>query len=61
MIVEMSRVLVVGPKRLLAPALESLQGVGSLHVDRIEAEEAPEEFSALSPESAERAQVACAR
>ncbi len=57
MIVEMSRVLVVGPKRLLAPALESLQGVGSLHVDRIEAEEAPEEFSTLSPESAERAQV----
>ena len=57
MIVEMSRVLVVGPKRLLAPALESLQGVGSLHVDRIEAEEAPEVFSAPAPESAERAQA----
>jgi V/A-type H+-transporting ATPase subunit I len=57
MIVEMSRVLVVGPKRHLAAVLEALQGVGSLHVDRIEAEEAPEEFSRLAPDSAGRAQV----
>ena len=57
MIVEMSRVLVVGPKRHLAAVLETVQGVGSLHVDRIEAEEAPEAFSSVNPESAERAQV----
>jgi len=56
-IVEMSRVLVVGPKRHLAAVLETVQGVGSLHVDRIEAEEAPEAFSSVNPESAERAQV----
>ncbi len=57
MIVEMSRVLVVGPKRHLAAVLETVQSVGSLHVDRIEAEEAPSEFSRVKAESAERAQV----
>lgn len=57
MIVEMSRVLTVGPKRLLAPVLETLQGIGSLHIDRIEAEEAPTAFSAVTPQAAERAEL----
>lgn len=42
MIVEMSRVLVVGPKRLLGPVIEEIQRLGILHIDRIESEEAPE-------------------
>src|SRR5574341_1522690 len=45
MIVEMSRVIVFGPKRLLGPVIEEVQRLGSLHVDRIESEEAP----AVSP------------
>ncbi len=40
MIVEMRRVLVFGPKRLLTPVMEEVQRLGALHVDRIEAEEA---------------------
>ncbi len=40
MIVEMRRVLVFGPKRLLTPVMEEVQGLGALHVERIEAEEA---------------------
>ena len=57
MIVEMSRVLTVGPKRLLAPVLETLQGIGSLHIDRIEAEEAPTAFSSVTPQAAERTEL----
>ncbi len=49
MIVAMSRVLAVGPKRLLAPVLETLQGIGSLHVDRIESEEGTPQFAAIIP------------
>ncbi len=45
MIVEMSRVIVFGPKRLLGPVIEEVQRLGVLHVDRIESEEAP----AVSP------------
>lgn len=45
MIVEMSRVIVFGPKRLLGPVIEEVQRLGALHVDRIESEEAP----AVSP------------
>jgi len=40
-IVPMHRVLVVGPKRLLGPVLDEVQRLGVVHVDRIEAEEAP--------------------
>jgi V/A-type H+-transporting ATPase subunit I len=54
MIVEMSRVLVVGPKRLLGQVIDEVQALGSLHVERIESEElvsrvqlAPEESQAL--------------
>ncbi|MGH7753570.1 MAG: V-type ATPase 116kDa subunit family protein, partial [Gemmatimonadales bacterium] len=58
MIVAMSRVLAVGPKRLLAPVLETLQGIGSLHVDRVEAEEAPQVFaSATVSDAGARAEV----
>src|SRR3989442_9114281 len=42
MIVEMSRVLVFGPKRLLGQVIDEVQRLGTLHVDRIESEEAPE-------------------
>lgn len=42
MIVEMSRVLVFGPKRLLGQVIEEIQRLGTLHIDRIESEEAPE-------------------
>ncbi|HEV8338647.1 MAG TPA: V-type ATPase 116kDa subunit family protein [bacterium] len=56
MIVAMSRVLAVGPKRLLTPVLETLQGIGSLHVDRVEAEETPEAFAAPAPDAASRAE-----
>src|SRR5437016_3743709 len=42
MIVEMSRVLVLGPKRLLGQVIDEVQRLGTLHVDRIESEEAPE-------------------
>lgn len=40
MIVEMRRVLVFGPKRLLGGVIDEVQRVGALHIDRIEAEEA---------------------
>lgn len=42
MIVEMSRVIVLGPKRLLAPVIDEVQRLGALHIDRIESDEAPE-------------------
>src|SRR3989441_1417519 len=42
MIVEMSRVLVLGPKRLLGQVIDEVQRLGTLHVDRIESEEAPD-------------------
>jgi V/A-type H+-transporting ATPase subunit I len=57
MIVAMSRVLAVGPKRLLAPVLETLQSIGSLQVDRIEGEETPQAFSAAAPDAGSRAEV----
>ncbi len=56
MIVEMRRVLVFGPKRLLAPVMEEVQRLGVLHVDRIEAEEAA--LSALQLDEAGSAQQA---
>lgn len=37
MIVEMRRVLVFGPKRLLGGVVEEVQRIGSLHIDRVEA------------------------
>jgi V/A-type H+-transporting ATPase subunit I len=36
MIVEMSRVLVVGPKRLLTAVVEEVQRAGAVHIDRVE-------------------------
>jgi V/A-type H+-transporting ATPase subunit I len=41
MIVGMSRVLVFGPKRLLSQVIEEVQRLGTVHIDRIEAKEAP--------------------
>lgn len=39
MIVEMSRVLVVGPKRLLDRVVEDVQRLGAVHVDRVETDD----------------------
>jgi V/A-type H+-transporting ATPase subunit I len=41
MIVEMHRVLLFGPKRLLGGVLDEVQRIGAVHIDRIEAEEGP--------------------
>jgi len=41
MIVEMNRVLLFGPKRLLGAVLDEVQRIGAVHIDRIEAEEGP--------------------
>ncbi|MDR5708566.1 MAG: V-type ATPase 116kDa subunit family protein [Armatimonadota bacterium] len=41
MIVEMSRVLLLGPKRLLGEVTDVVQRLGVIHVDRVEAEEVP--------------------
>lgn len=41
MIVEMSRVIVLGPKRLLGQVIDEVQLLGALHIDHIESEEAP--------------------
>jgi V/A-type H+-transporting ATPase subunit I len=39
MIVEMSRVLIIGPKRLLGGVVDEVQRVGAVHVDRVETDE----------------------
>lgn len=39
MIVEMNRLLIVGPKRLLAAVVDEVQRLGAVHVDRVETEE----------------------
>jgi V/A-type H+-transporting ATPase subunit I len=39
MIVEMNRLLIVGPKRLLGAVVEEVQRLGAVHVDRVETEE----------------------
>ncbi|MDR5683436.1 MAG: hypothetical protein QN163_05345 [Armatimonadota bacterium] len=54
MIVEMSRVIVLGPKRLLGQVTEAIQRVGVMHVDRVEAEEVPS-VRPLEPGSEEEA------
>lgn len=56
MIVDMSRVIVLGPKRLLGQVIEEVQRLGSLHVDHVEAEEVPEALSRvqLSEEDSSR-------
>ncbi|MDR7408509.1 MAG: V-type ATPase 116kDa subunit family protein [Armatimonadota bacterium] len=42
MIVEMSRVILLGPKRLLGEVTDAIQRLGLMHVDRVEAEEVPQ-------------------
>lgn len=56
MIVEMRRVLVFGPKRLLGAAIEEVQRAGALHIDRIETEEAA--IGALGLDDAASAELA---
>lgn len=41
----MSRVIVLGPKRLLGQVIEEVQRLGSLHVDHIESEAVPAELT----------------
>jgi V/A-type H+-transporting ATPase subunit I len=41
MIVEMRRVLIFGPKRLLAAVMEEVQRLGVVHIERVQAEEVP--------------------
>src|SRR3970040_2587412 len=55
----MSRVIVLGPKRLLGQVIEDVQRLGSLHVDHIESEEVPEALSRvqLSEEESARLQA----
>ncbi len=58
MIVEMSRVTVLGPKRLLGQVIDEVQRLGSLHVERIESEEIPQVSRAqLTPEEGQALQI----
>lgn len=62
MIVEMSRVLIVGPKRLLGGVLEEVQRLGAVHVDRVETDERT--IEALKPDAhtlAEQSRLEAAR
>ncbi|MDQ7844223.1 MAG: V-type ATPase 116kDa subunit family protein [Armatimonadota bacterium] len=56
MIVEMSRIVVLGPKRLLGPVIEEVQNLGALHIDHIESEEAPVQPLQLTEEERQRMQ-----
>ncbi len=42
MIVGMSRILVLGPKRYLGQLIDEVQRLGTLHIDRIESQEIPQ-------------------
>lgn len=57
MIVKMSRVIVLGSKRLLGQVIEEVQLVGALHIDHIESEEAPVTPLQLSEEETRRLQA----
>lgn len=57
MIVAMSRVIVLGPKRLLAQVIDEVQVVGTLHIDHIESEETPLHRLQLSDDEARAAQL----
>jgi V/A-type H+-transporting ATPase subunit I len=62
MIVEMSRVLIVGPKRLLNGVLGEVQHVGAVHVDRVETDDAAIEALKLDEQaSAELGRLEAAR
>jgi len=54
----MSRVIVLGPKRLLGQVIEEVQRLGSLHVDHIESEEVPAALSRAQLSEAEAARLA---
>ncbi|MCS7235473.1 MAG: V-type ATPase 116kDa subunit family protein [Armatimonadota bacterium] len=54
MIVEMSRVILLGPKRLLGEVTDAIQRLGVMHVDRVEAEEVPQ-LRPVEPGSEEEA------
>jgi len=52
MIVAMSQVLVLGPKRLLDSVVEEIQALGTLHIDRIESSGTPDVHALRLPDSA---------
>jgi V/A-type H+-transporting ATPase subunit I len=52
MIVAMSQVLVLGPKRLLDSVVEEIQALGTLHIDRIESTGTPDVHALRLPDSA---------
>lgn len=54
----MSRVIVLGPKRLLGQVIEEVQRLGSLHVDHIESEEVPAALTRAQLSEAESARLA---
>ena len=53
----MSRVIVLGPKRLLGQVIEEVQRIGALHIDHIESEEAPVTALQLSEDETRRLHV----
>jgi V/A-type H+-transporting ATPase subunit I len=53
----MSRVIVLGPKRLLGGVVEEVQGLGALHIDHIESEEVPDALSRAQLSEAESARL----
>lgn len=57
MIVDMSRVIVLGPKRLLGQVIDEVQRLGSLHVDHIESEEVPAALSRVQLSEADAARL----
>jgi V/A-type H+-transporting ATPase subunit I len=62
MIVEMSRVLIVGPKRLLSGVVDEVQRVGAVHIDRVETDE--QAIRSLAPDEqvqAEQSRLEAAR
>lgn len=62
MIVEMCRVLIVGPKRLLGGAVDEVQRVGAVHIDRVETDEQAIETLKLDAQTlAEQSRLEAAR
>jgi V/A-type H+-transporting ATPase subunit I len=58
MIVKMSRVTVLGPKRLLSQVIDEVQRLGSLHIERIESDEVPQVSRVqLAPEESQALQT----
>ncbi|MEX0766516.1 MAG: hypothetical protein WD140_06890, partial [bacterium] len=58
MIVKMSRVTVLGPKRLLSQVIDEVQRLGALHIERIESDDVPQVSRVqLAPEESQALQT----